>query len=276
MTSSFRELLKDLLPPVVKRWAAVVFHRLFRRGTVFAGHYADWETAASAATGYSTPEILERTRKAVLLVKRGEARFERDSVILPEPEYSFPALTALLGIAAQSEGRLDVVDFGGSLGSSFFQFRPLLAGVSSLRWAVVEQAHFVECGRREIAGDGLSFHATITEAIEASGRRLFFASSVLQYLPDPGRFIEELLEYRFDYILIDRTAFHSGLRDRLTLQRNPSTLYAASYPAWFFNEERFIARFAAAYRVIYAFDGRDQVLLANGRPYYRGFFLQRK
>ena len=75
--------------------------------------------------------------------------FERDGVVFDQPDYNFPLLACLLRVATESGNRLRVLDFGGSLGSTYFQCRPFLGGVSELRWTVVEQPQFVECGRRE-------------------------------------------------------------------------------------------------------------------------------
>lgn len=275
MKRSVRALIEGVVPPLLYKAAAVAVHRWRHDATVFTGRYQNWAEVAAAASGYDTTEILERTRTAILQAKANPDLFERDSVILPSPEYSFPALAAILWAAGRRKGGLDVVDFGGSLGSSYFQFRRFLATVVPLRWAVVEQPHFVQCGREEIAEGALTFHPSIRQALESLRGDLFFASSVLQYLPDPHAFIDELTGFGFDHILIDRTAFHDGREDRLTLQQNPATIYRASYPAWFFTEERFLARFSRTYRLVYAFDGRDHVHLAGGRPYYRGYLFQR-
>jgi putative methyltransferase (TIGR04325 family) len=275
MKFSLRQAAAQLLPPFLYKATAVAAHRLRGDATVFTGDYAAWSEAAAGAGGYEAGEILDKTRAAILRVKANPELFERDSVILAEPEYSFPALAAILLVAGRCGGRLDVVDFGGSLGSSYFQFRRFLTHLNPLRWAVVEQPHFVRCGSAEIAEGRLTFHADIAGALGTLRRDLLLASSVLQYLPDPAAFIQTLLGFGFEYILIDRTAFHQGARDRLTLQQNPPAVFAASYPAWFFNEEQFLAKFAPAYAVAYAFDGRDQVHLAGGRPYFRGFLLQR-
>ena len=274
MPSSFRQIARSLLPPPLHRMLACTVHRWGGGATVFTGNYASWRQAANAANGYDDARILERARAAMRRVKADGACFERDSIILPSPEYSFPALAAILRVAGESGGKLDVVDFGGALGSSYFQFRRFLHHVRPLRWAVVEQAHYVQCGRAEFGDDELSFHSTIQQAVSNRRRQLFLASSVLQYLPDPACFIDQLLEARFDYILLDRTAFHTGLKDRLSLQRNPDSLDRVSYPAWFFNEKSFLERFHGTYELVFDFDGRDQVLLAGGQPYYRGYLMR--
>lgn len=110
-------LIKDLLPPAVLR----AYRRVAATGIRFSGDHESWDGARATSTGYDGEEILRRARDAALKVKRGEARFERDSIILAEPEYSFPMLATLLRVAARRDGELTVLDFGGALGSSYRQ-----------------------------------------------------------------------------------------------------------------------------------------------------------
>jgi putative methyltransferase (TIGR04325 family) len=264
-----------LFPPAVKEEVALALHRLRKDATIFEGDYPTWQDAERASNGYADPEILERTRRAALRAKNDPGVFERDSMILAQPEYSFPALSALLWVANRNAGRLKVLDFGGSLGSSFFQFRRFLGAIPALEWAVVEQPHFVECGKREIGGSGLTFHPTVASALGELKPDVLFLSSVLQYLPTPHETLAELLAQRFDFILLDRTAFHRRDRDRLTIQRNPPSIHSASYPAWFFNKEQLLRNFRDRYNLVYEFSAGDRVLLAGGRADYLGFFFER-
>ena len=115
----------------------------------FSGNFSSWNEAAAMATGYQAAPILDKVKTAVLKVKRGEAVYERDSVLFNEVEYSWPLLATLNWIAAQNNGGLKVVDFGGSLGSSYFQNRKFLEPLD-IKWNVIEQENFVKAGRDEI------------------------------------------------------------------------------------------------------------------------------
>lgn len=274
MQSLARFLTDSLLPPALKERMAWVLHRLRGDATVFEGNFASWEDAERLTDGYDDATILERTRQAVLKASDDPKVFERDSVILPKAEYSFPVLAALLWIALRRDGCLDVVDFGGSLGSSFFQLRPFLKDIPNLRWAVVEQPHYVECGRVEFAGHGLSFHTSIEDALCDLRPDVLLISSVLQYLPAPYAALRQMITQGFTYLLLDRTAFHTGSRDRLTIQKNPASIYPASYPAWFFSEESFCETFREDYRVVFGFPGDDRALLAGTCTYHRGYLLE--
>ena len=117
--------LRALTPPVVWTMAR---RFLGSDGVTFRGDFASWHEAEQVAKGYGAPEILERVREAALKVKRGEAVFERDGVCFYEEEFRWPALACLLRIAAENGGELSVIDFGGSLGSFYFQHKKHFAG----------------------------------------------------------------------------------------------------------------------------------------------------
>jgi putative methyltransferase (TIGR04325 family) len=124
---------------------------------IFAGHYANWADALRDSEGYDTPLILNKTRDALLQVKNGQAVYERDSVLFDKIEHSFPLLAGLLRAAVAQEGNLCLVDFGGALGSSYFQCRAFLKPVRQLQWLVVEQPAHVQCGRKDFQSDELFF-----------------------------------------------------------------------------------------------------------------------
>ena len=78
-------------------------------------------------------------------------------MVFNEVQYAWPLLAGLLWVAAKHGGRLEVLDFGGSLGSSWFQNRAFLAGLGAVGWNVVEQSATVDVGRREFADETLCF-----------------------------------------------------------------------------------------------------------------------
>jgi putative methyltransferase (TIGR04325 family) len=82
----------------------------------------------------------------------------------------------------------------------------------------------------------------------------------------------------FKYIVVDRTAFIEGTKERITVQIVPDFVYKASYPAWFFNEQRFVSAFSAEYSLIRQFDSKfDPVEKLDGMLCYRkGFVFKRK
>ena len=83
------------------------------------GNYKTWQEVERLCNGYDAADILKKVRQSVLKVRNGEAVYERDSVLFNEIQYS-PALIEAFKKSIK-DNTLHVVDFGGSLGSSYFQ-----------------------------------------------------------------------------------------------------------------------------------------------------------
>lgn len=269
---------RALTPPILwKAWSRLGRGAPRGDGTdvSFAGDYASWDAAARASTGYDAREILSKTMTAARKVRDGAAAFERDSVTFDTPSPPFPLLAALLRAAA-AENRLSVVDFGGALGSSYHQCRRFLDTIGRVRWNVVEQPHYVEAGRAEFANAELRFFRSVEDclAVEPVRPNVLLFSSVLQYLPAPYETLEGLLRHRIPHVVVDRTAFVGGDRERLTVQTVPPSIYEASYPAWFLCERRLVGAFErGGYGLVADFDAIDFATLPDAQVYYKGMIF---
>lgn len=223
-------MVKAVLPPLL-----IDGVRRLQRNTIrFDGEYSTWAEASAAAQGYDDAVILSRVREATLQVKRGEACFERDGMVFYKPQPAFPLLTALLDAALANGGQLRVLDFGGALGGTYYQVKPYLQSLKKLEWCVVEQPHYVECGRHEFQTDELHFYSSIEECVQSGRPHLALFSGVLQYLPNPQAMLCEVVKAEIDKIVIDRTPFLCEGDTRLSVQRVPPALGGASYPVWLF------------------------------------------
>lgn len=240
------------------------------------GDYSSWNAAMKDCTGYDQASIVNKIKSSVLKVKNKEAAYERDSVVF-DKLYLFEPVVNALKNSVQGQ-KLHVVDFGGSLGSSYFQHRHLFEGLTDLKWSVVEQKHYVEIGKKDIAEKELEFYFTIEEALKEQSNQVLVLSSVLQYIPEPYKLIGKLLSYNFEYIIIDRTGFTEREKERITKQIVPEDIYKASYPAWFFNENEFKKAFLTKYELTDEFinDIPLPTQLDNDKVYWKGFYLKRK
>ncbi|TLV02093.1 methyltransferase, TIGR04325 family [Dyadobacter luticola] len=245
------------------------------------GNYDSWEALTSLSGGYEAASILDITKNALLKVKNGDAAYERDSVLFDKKIYPYAVISALLYAALECDNVLNVIDFGGSLGSTFYQVRDLIPTSVKLNWSVVEQENYVRCGQEMFEDDTLKFHFTVKESMAEKQANVLLLSSVVQYLPKPHEFLKEMITYGFQYIIIDRTAFTKNNQpDRLTLQIVPPEIYEARYPAWFLNEEIFLAHFKD-YELKTEFasyvDGEQEMEIDGIKAGYdKGFFFVRK
>ncbi len=203
----------------------------------FYGNFETWEEALSLCGGYDDKEIFDKVSQSALKVKQGEAIFERDSVLFNHVEYSWPSLAALMNCAAQAKGKLRVLDFGGALGSTYFQNRSFFLGLE-VEWSVVEQTHFVEFGQRKIADKKLNFYSSIKECLSEREPDVVFLSSVLQYLEEPYTVLSTLASLDVQSVIIDRTLFTNDNKDQIKIQLVPEGIYKASYPLRILNKKK--------------------------------------
>jgi putative methyltransferase (TIGR04325 family) len=281
---SKKQIIKKFIPPIILEFYRSISGKKLlndskKSNLYWQGNYNSWHEAQKIAEGYDAPQILEKVREATLKVKNGKAVYERDSVIFDKIQYNWQLLACLLKIAVENNSELNIIDFGGSLGSSYFQNKEFLKGLKKITWTVVEQKHFVECGKKDIAHNGLDFAQTIEGVLQLNSAKILLLSGVIQYLEKPYELIERQLQFDFEYIIIDRTAFIEDLDDRLTVQYVPEWIYKASYPAWFFNEYYFLSKFEKKYAKIVEFDSfADGVTyLEDGKKcYMKGFLLKLK
>lgn len=240
-----------------------------------SGNYQTWNEALTASTGYESSTILDKTRVALLKVKRGEAAYERDSVLFDHLEYSWPLLSGLLWAAARSGGQLNVLDFGGSLGSTYFQNRVFLSVLAQVRWNIVEQPGHVAIGKADFEDDTLRFYGSITNCVADTRPNVVLLSSVLQYLERPHALLEEIMGLDSDHVIIDRTPFWAGPADRLCLQTVPPFIYPGSYPSWIFSRPHFESRVNKGWAIIATFDNTDW-MPAPIEMAYQGIIISRK
>lgn len=260
---------KEILPPFALRF---IHSRL---GGWF-GDYSSWaEAQKKACEGYDSDEILSKVRDALLKVKNGEAVYERDSVLFDEIEYSWALLASLMWVAARSEGKLRVLDFGGSLGSTYYQNRRFLSALNLVEWNIVEQERFVECGKKHFEDDILKFFLTANEAMRERPSQILLLGSTLQYIEHPFELLDSCLSLSFKYILFDRTPFVVGKkRDIISLQKVPSFIYKASYPSWIFYDKKLIKHIEEkGFSMVCAHDNDD--ILNRSDMRYGGYLFER-
>lgn len=283
-----KTVLKKVLPPIL----VDAFH-FMHPGEFYglSGSFSSWEEAEQHlqkeyGAGYAEGNILQQVLAAVQEVRAGRAVFERDGVLFYEQEYNYPFLAALFyalnGCLSAGSKYPCVLDFGGSLGSTFFQNRELLASFSC-RWHIVEQSHFVAAGCENVPE--ITFHESIESYIKhGEPPDVLLLSGVIQYFDQPYAYLERILAGHFKYILVDRSFFNDREpdNDRLAIQTVSPLIYSAAYPAWLFSWERVRKRIETdGYEEIMQWEASDRVPVkeAGGERWVlptRGFLMERK
>lgn len=262
--------LQRWLPPAILDMAGNALNRRLK----FRGPYTNWAQASAASSGYSDEQILTKAKQAMLKVKNGEAVGERDTVLFDHKPHSFPMLSCLLRAALTLDNRLRVLDFGGSLGSTYFQCRDFLQDLHELKWFVIDQPNFVACGQETFSDEKLSFYFDIDTCISEEQPNIVLLSSVVQYLENPYNLLDHLNHSGIPYILFDRTPCAPDGKEVLGVQIVPPKIYPASYPAWIFNQQNLLSSLSN-YDLLLDFDANDGCISSGGlSACYRGFFLR--
>jgi len=245
-----RYWLRQCLPPflidVYRKWA--------RRGIRFVGPYPDWERARAVSLGYDADLILEKVSAAQDKVISGEAAYERDSVLFEKIDYPFPLLAGLLRAASEGDGSLNVIDFGGSLGSTYFQCKEFLGDIKQLNWHVVEQEKFVVRGRERFESERLRFFSTIAESRKSLSPNVVLFCSVLQYIEAAEKCLTDAVDTGCTYLIIDRTPMSVLTEDVLCVQHVPPEVYAASYPCAILSESKLRVLLSGHFELLADFD----------------------
>lgn len=207
----------------------------------FSRPFGSFELALSHCTGYDSEAILNRVLSATLAVQEGLAEYERDSVLFDDVSYSQALLVGLALALSLSPHKLCVLDYGGSLGSSYFQNRKIVSHLEFVDWRIVEQPHFVEAGRTFIPSTRLTFYSSLDE-LQGFSPSLLILSSVLQYLPAPLSVLGACLRFYPSVVVIDRTSYDSDPNSSgsVRVQQVGSIIYRASYPCHFLSESQIV------------------------------------
>jgi putative methyltransferase (TIGR04325 family) len=235
-------MIKGLVPPILRR----LLLRLGFGGNRFTHGFSSWEDASKKSLGYDALQITNQLVEATRKVRDGEFAFERDGVLFQKIDYSWPLLTSLL--ATPREGQmLRVLDWGGSLGSTFQQNRQVLesAGIE-LEWTIVEQPHLVSRGKSEFEDGVLRFALNLEGFKNGAFDVVLFASSIC-YVPNAELVLSSVAELAPKRIIFDRTPEATGRDDLYGVQKVGSKIYKASYPIRSFGRGKIEEMLAANY-----------------------------
>ena len=271
-------LLRSLIPPIFFIVSRKLSPTKSKSGIFWRGNYNSWSDALQDTVGYDDEKILDSCSKALSKVKNGEAAFERDGFLFEDIVYSWPLLAILQKAAIENSGKLVVLDFGGSLGSTYYQLKGFFSKELMIEWCVVEQKSFVECGLENFENTNLHFFHTVEDCLKKYKPNLLLLNSVLQYLDDPYTWIGKFMGFDFPYVVLDRTGFVANGNDILTIQNVKTEQYATSYPAWFFGKDSLIKTFLKKYSVVSLLDDTippPSVINGNRDVYWGGIIFKK-
>jgi putative methyltransferase (TIGR04325 family) len=260
-------LLKQFIPSIASnlRWFS------FKYG--WKGNYASFEEANKIATGYNAEPILERIKATTHKVVNKEIAYERDGIAYDKPIMNFNMLSALLWIASQKNNSLTVLDFGGSLGTTYHHTAPFLSHLNKLNWCIVEQPNYVDAGKKEFETDQLHFYYSIKECLQYHQPDVIIFCGVIQYIEKTYELLEEVKNTQIPYLLLDFMAYNDDAYDRICIQHVPPVFYGvdASYTCWFYDKTKQFNWLNQYYNMVFDFISEPNKYYIHLKPFlYEG------
>ncbi len=243
MMSVLRLAWQAFKPDWVRAWQTK------RHSLSFEGPFQSWQHARSRSRGYDDKHILNLTIRAARRVVTGQAAYDRDTVTFNTPQPDVVLLLVLSQVTRDKDSGLCVLDFGGSLGSTYRQNRAFLTGPLKLEWHIIEQPAFAEAGAYEFASPELHFHSQLETALACCTPDFLLLSSVLQYLEHETT-LASLTRLPVKCALITRTPFWDGDHDFIVIQNVPTCIYKGSYPMRIFSRSKMLERWEKAGMVV--------------------------
>jgi putative methyltransferase (TIGR04325 family) len=235
-----KSFLRQLTPPIL--WEAGS-HIVKRPYVEFEGPLLSWPEAAARAAGWNraTDEIALSAAQKVI---DGLAVAERDGIALDSTHHSTTVLAFLAMLAARHHA-VRVIDFGGGLGSNYYQGRTVLSALGlPVSWTVIERPSLAAIGREKFQTEELQFSETI-EAVSKICAGLIFTGS-LQYVPDPFDTTSPMLD-DIEIVALDRVLVSNDSEHAVFVQHPPSwhPWRDHSFPVWRFSRGRLMEWFKA-------------------------------
>lgn len=262
--------LKRFLPPIFLDYLRHYFSDIS-----FSGPYQTWEAAIHDADGYDHENIFDASSRAALQVHDGFAPCERDGVLFDAVEYSWPVIAALMKAAKDSGNTLNVIDFGGGFGSSYYQSRLFTKNIKSMMWVVIEQERFVNFGNQHLSGPDLSFESSFSAVSKKIKPNAILFSAVLHYLAHPSGVVNEAKAIKADYIIVDRSPESSIDQDMIAVQ-HVKGIYKASYPSWIFKKDKLLELLVPEYSLLADFESNDfqGYLIGKNKITFKGYIFK--
>ncbi|WP_051608644.1 methyltransferase, TIGR04325 family [Selenomonas sp. FC4001] len=227
-----------LMPPIISN---VKYYLKRKDHLYYYGNYSTFEEAEASINvqqGYAAENIIDQVDEATQKVRKGKALYEQDGVCFYKPNYNFELLASLFYVKDKLK-KINILDFGGSLGSNYFRYRDIIDS-NDMGWCIVEQEHYVKRGKKKVPE--LNFFYNVDEALSSDlSPNVLLLSGVLQYLNNPYKWFGNLLSKKFDYVIIDETAFLKKRKgtSQIMLQHVPASIYKATYPVTVLGEIEF-------------------------------------
>ena len=250
--AGMKDVLRALTPPIL--WQTP--QRLKSHSAApksqsveYEGPLPSWEAAVSRSDGWDSPVMTAKTLNAALMVRDGLLEFEQDLVARKNIVYSETILAFLLLVISRHKDVLNIIDFGGALGTNYFQNRKILRHLSAtaVRWNIVERPTLAKLGMEHFQTTELKFYSALNDVLSNPAPlpdALLFSGS-LQCIADPFSLLDQAVNAGICIIALDRLPVSPGNEDTVYIQHPNPDVYQTTFPTWYFAKDAFVAWFVS-------------------------------
>jgi putative methyltransferase (TIGR04325 family) len=265
--------LKKLIP------GFVITHLNQRLGRVnqYKGSYESWQHALSRSSGYTSQKLVNKVIESNTAVITNKARYERDGVIFDEISYAMELNACLLlgYIQKDSNQIYEIVDFGGSLGTTYRQFEEFTNYKLNFSWNIIEQEKLYEFGSANFENEKLRFYSSAKTTFTDFTPDIILFSAVLEFIEDFNFLLRGAISAGSEYIVFDRLPIWKGAVNHLSVLVAAKHI-SGSYPCWIFHEY-FLEEILEGYELVSKWSALGgEFKFAAGNAEYIGMLWRKK
>jgi len=159
-----------------------------------------------------------------LLSKKFFLKTFKDNKLVDIQRQNFFSLNIILEIFYKQNKKINLIEFGGSLGSKYLNFKKLISNnANELHWTIVEQNNYVNIGKKCIQNRELKFVNNINDSIYNKLNNILIFSNSLQYYKNPYEILNQALNcVNIKYILFESLPLSNKV-DHILLQKHYDT-----------------------------------------------------
>ena len=128
----------------------------------FSEEKKDWLSALQSSKTYQDEIIFNKIKKIYNgIIDKNSEFYERDGLVFKnKPDEK--DLIKFLSDKIEIENNLEILDYGGSLGSRFFSNYNFIVN-NKIKWSIVEQENFVKYGKKFLGNNILFFYSSLEQ-----------------------------------------------------------------------------------------------------------------
>jgi putative methyltransferase (TIGR04325 family) len=159
-----------------------------------------------------------------LLSKKIFLKTFKDNKLVNIQRQNFFSLNIILEIFHKQNNVLNLIEFGGSLGSKYLNFKKLISNsAKELHWSIVEQNNYVDIGKKNIQNREIKFINDINSAFFNKKNNILIFSNSLQYKKNPYEILNRAINSKnIKYILFESLPLTKKV-DHILLQKHYDT-----------------------------------------------------